>query len=82
MTDYDLELERVAAEIIKCKAKKVLIQLADGLKPYAKHIQQSLQKNLSKKRDDVEIFFYLNSCYGKCDIPTVKGIDIIVQFGH
>jgi len=82
MADYDLELERVASEIIKRKAKKVLIQLADGLKPYAEAIQEYLQANLKSDSHNVEIFFYLNSCYGKCDIPSVKGIDLIIQFGH
>ena len=36
--EYDLELKRVASEIKKQKAKKVLIQLPDGLKPQATEI--------------------------------------------
>ena len=35
MADYDLELEKVAEKIKKEKAKTVLIQLPDGLKPKA-----------------------------------------------
>jgi len=79
--DYDLELNRVVKEIKKAKAKKVLIQVPDGLKPYATQIQDELKKELK----NIEFFIWLDSCYGACDIPieTEKlGIDLIVQFGH
>lgn len=78
--DYDFELERVAKEITKQKAKKVLIQLPEGLKPYAVEIADIL-----KKQAKAEIFIWMDSCFGACDIPleTEKlGIDMIVPFGH
>jgi 2-(3-amino-3-carboxypropyl)histidine synthase len=80
--EYDLELERVVKEIKKSKAKKVLIQLPDGLKRYATQIQEELEKQL---KGQAEFFIWLGSCFGACDIPleTEKlGIDLIVQFGH
>jgi len=78
--EYDLELERVVKEIKKQKAKKVLIQLPDGLKPFATSIVEELNQRINCK-----IFIWLGSCYGGCDVPleTEKlGIDLIVQFGH
>jgi diphthamide biosynthesis enzyme Dph1/Dph2-like protein len=80
--DYDLELERVAKEIRDQKARKVLIQLGDGLKPRAMEIQESLSG-----KTDAQIYFWMGSCYGKCDIPEIidnkKGdFDLLVQFGH
>jgi len=80
--NYDLELARAVKEIQKAKSKKVLIQLPDGLKPYATQISDRLTKELKGK---VQFFIWLDSCYGACDIPieTEKlGIDLIVQFGH
>jgi 2-(3-amino-3-carboxypropyl)histidine synthase len=82
--DYDLELERVLTEIEKHKAKKVLVQLGEGLKPRAIDIQEYLQTAL---KDTCQIYFWLNSCYGKCDIPEIidakhNDFDLLIQFGH
>ena len=83
--DYDLELVKVVAEIRKRNAKKILIQLAEGLKPRAQEIQEHIQESL--RENAPEIFFWLNSCYGKCDIPDFlnnkdNDIDLLIQFGH
>lgn len=82
--DYDLELEKVVAEIKKHKAKKVLIQLGEGLKPRSKEIQEHIQESLG---NTCKIYFWLNSCYGKCDIPEIidaknNDFDLLIQFGH
>ena len=83
--DYDLELETAVQEIKKRKAKKILIQLSEGLKPRAIEIQTHIVQEM--KDDAPEIFFWLNSCYGKCDIPELlnnkdNDIDMLIQFGH
>lgn len=83
--DYDLELDKAVQEIKKRKAKRVLIQLGEGLKPRAIEIQEHIHKMM--KEDAPEIFFWLNSCYGKCDIPEMlnskdNDIDLLIQFGH
>jgi len=81
--DYDLELERVVKEIKKQKAKRVLIQLPEGLKPQATLIVDEL-KNQTKGK--VGFLIWLDSCFGACDVPAKEaetlGIDLIVQFGH
>jgi len=81
--EYNLELERVANTIKKQKAKRVLIQLPDGLKQYATQIVDELKNKFKIKSD---IFIWLDSCYGACDIPIAESeklkIDLIVQFGH
>jgi 2-(3-amino-3-carboxypropyl)histidine synthase len=77
---YNLELEKAVSEIKKTKAKRVLIQLADGLKPKAKEIQEILQKNTNS-----EIIIWGGSCFGSCDIPLEAknlNIDLILQWGH
>ena len=78
--DYDLELERVVDRINKEKARLVCIQLADGLKPKAKLIQNEIEKKTNAK-----VVIWAGSCFGACDIPLeVKrmGIDLLIQFGH
>ena len=42
---YDLELKRIISEIKKIKAKLVLLQFPDGLKPYATVVVDYLKEN-------------------------------------
>ena len=74
---HDLELHKAAEEIRKSMANTVLVQLPEGLKPKAKEIADFLEKSTSAK-----IFIWAGSCYGACDVPDVKGIDLLIQFGH
>ena len=80
---YDFELEKVLEKIRLEKAKTVLLQFADGLKPFATSIVSYLEKNIS----GVEFIIWIGSCYGACDYPVgLEGlrprIDLVVQFGH
>jgi len=72
---YDLEINKIKKKIKSKKAKKVLLQLPDGLKPYASKIIEKI------KTKNVEIFVWAGSCFGACDLPQVK-VDLIVQLGH
>ena len=74
--EYDLELERAIEEIKKSKAKKVCIQLPDGLKPEAGKIAKEL-----KSKTEADIIIWLGSCYGACDIPKIEA-DLLIQWGH
>ena len=79
---YELELDRVLKEIKKDKAKLVLLQFPDGLKPYATAIV-----DLLREKTGAEFLIWFGSCYGACDMPVLgkeleKKIDLIVQFGH
>ena len=81
---YDLELGKIILEIKKKKAKLVLLQFPDGLKPYATAVVDFLEE---KTKGDVEFLIWFGSCFGACDTPTglekIKPkIDLIVQFGH
>ena len=75
---YDLELERAVSVIRKEKAKRVCVQLPDGLKPEAKKIADFLQQNTK-----ADVFIWAGSCFGACDIPNLpKDFDIVIQWGH
>jgi diphthamide biosynthesis enzyme Dph1/Dph2-like protein len=76
--NLNLELEKFFSAIKVSKAKTILVQLPDGLKPKAKEIQEATKK----KFPSVKLTFWAGSCYGACDVPNVKGFDLLVQFGH
>ena len=65
---YDLELGKVVKTIKKNKAKLILLQFPDGLKPYATPIVDFLRKQTSNK---VEFLIWLDTCYGACDTPVL-----------
>ena len=80
--NYDLELEKVVKEIKAKKAKLVLLQFPDGLKPYVTCVVDYLEG-----KTKAEFLIWFGSCYGACDLPTgidkIKPkIDLVVQFGH
>ena len=79
---YNLEFEKIILEIKKSKAKLVLLQFPDGLKPYATSIVDYLRKETK-----AEFLIWLESCYGACDTPTGTEklnpkVDLVIQFGH
>lgn len=75
--ELDLELEKAVNKIRESQAKLVCLQLPDGLKPRAEDIKRELEKNTS-----AEIFIWLGTCYGACDVPNLKNFDLLLQFGH
>ncbi|MCK4670592.1 MAG: diphthamide synthesis protein [Nanoarchaeota archaeon] len=77
---YELELEKAAEKIKKNRAKRVCLQLPDGLKPKAKDIQNFLESNT-----DAEVYIWMGTCFGACDLPLgldTAGIDLLIQWGH
>ncbi len=79
---YDLELDRIISEIKTKKAKLVLLQFPDGLKPYATSVVDFL-----REKTNSEFLIWIGTCYGACDSPTgiedlKPKIDLVIQFGH
>ncbi|MCK4553067.1 hypothetical protein KAT80_02595 [Candidatus Pacearchaeota archaeon] len=93
---YDLELEKVISKIKSEKAKLVLLQFPDGLKPYATAVVDYLEEKLAPKgvppdmQDGIfggKFLIWLGDCFGACDTPVLgkdleKQIDLVIQFGH
>ncbi|MBL7100344.1 MAG: diphthamide synthesis protein [Nanoarchaeota archaeon] len=75
--EYNLELEKAIDEIKKRKAQIVCIQLPEGLKQKATEITDCL-----KKETDAEILIWAETCFGACDIPKLKDVDLLIQWGH
>jgi len=78
---YDLEVERVSDEIKRRHAKRVLLQLPDGLRPQAFKLVSALRKGTG-----AEILLLGDSCYGACDVALLQAealnADLIVHYGH
>jgi len=80
MKQFDFEEERVKQEILKLGAKRVLIQLPEGLKPEAPRIAKAIEKL------GVLPIISADPCYGACDLATADaenlGADLIIHYGH
>lgn len=79
---YDLELDKVVSDILKSKARLVLLQFPDGLKPYATSVVDYLEE-----KTKAVFLIWFGSCFGACDSPVglekIKPkIDLVIQFGH
>lgn len=78
--NYNLELEKAVEKIKEKKAKLVCIQLPDGLKPEAKEIVETLEKETSAR-----VLIWLGSSYGVCDLPLGLerlGVELLFSWGH
>jgi 2-(3-amino-3-carboxypropyl)histidine synthase len=80
MKEFDFEEERIKQEIAKLGAKRVLLQLPEGLKPEGLSLAKIVEKTGALP------IISADPCYGACDLATDDagrlGIDLIVHFGH
>ena len=80
MEAYDLELKRVIDKVKSSKAKRICVQLPDGLKPKAQDVVDEIQN-----QTNAEVFIWLGTNFGACDIPQGLNrleIDLLVSWGH
>jgi 2-(3-amino-3-carboxypropyl)histidine synthase len=77
---FDFEEERLKQEISKTNAKRVLLQMPEGLKPEAPRIAKMVEKAGALP------IISADPCYGACDLATSEaealGVDLLVHFGH
>jgi 2-(3-amino-3-carboxypropyl)histidine synthase len=80
MLEFDFEEQRVKQEIARLGAKRVLLQMPQGLKPEAVKIAQTIEAS------GAVAIISSDPCYGACDIAVndAEGLDVdlIVHFGH
>ncbi len=80
--EYDFELDKVVEYIRKVNAKRILLQLPDGLKRYHEYIVDYIESKLK----DTSVYISLTPTYGACDIAVDEarrlGVDLIVHVGH
>lgn len=80
MKGFDFEEERIKQEITRMNAKRVLLQMPEGLKPEAPRIAKLVEKAGALP------IISADPCYGACDLATSEaenlGVDLIIHFGH
>jgi 2-(3-amino-3-carboxypropyl)histidine synthase len=80
MLGFDFEEERIKKEIAHHGAKRVLLQMPQGLKPEATKMAQIVEQ-----AGAIPIISS-DPCYGACDIALTEaeglGVDLVVHFGH
>ena len=80
MNGFDLEEQRIKQEILKLGAKRVLLQMPQGLKPQATAIAKTVEAC------GAVAVILADPCYGACDIAVNEAegldVDLIVHFGH
>ncbi len=80
MKGFDFEEERIKQEISKLGAKRVLLQLPEGLKPEGPRLATIVEKTGAIP------IVSADPCYGACDLAIDSsqslGVDLIVHFGH
>ena len=80
MKGFDFEEERIKQEIVKQGAKRVLLQLPEGLKPEASRLSMIVEKAGALS------IISADPCYGACDLgdndANRLGADLVVHFGH
>jgi 2-(3-amino-3-carboxypropyl)histidine synthase len=80
MKQFDFEEERIKQEIKKLEAKRVLIQLPEGLKPEGPRLARIVEKIGALP------IVSTDPCYGACDLATAEaeglGVDLIIHYGH
>ncbi len=76
----DFEKEKLIEELKKRKPKKVLVQLAEGIKQDAPEISKYIEEL------GIEVIFSGETCWGGCSVGIQEaealGVDLIVHFGH
>jgi 2-(3-amino-3-carboxypropyl)histidine synthase len=79
--EYDFEEERIIKEIKERKAKKVLIQLPEGVKKEGLRLSKLIERKTNAK-----VFISGGSCWGGCDLAIGEAkkinVDLLVHFGH
>ncbi len=81
MDMFDLEEEKLLAEIEKRGARKILIQLPDGLKTEGPRLA-----GLVREKAGAEVFISASPAWGACDLSLDAAVrlkaDLLVHYGH
>lgn len=80
MKGFDFEEERIKQEIARLGAKRVLLQLPEGLKPDAPRLAKIVEKAGALP------IVSADPCYGACDLAMSEaealGADLLIHYGH
>ncbi|MEB3779862.1 MAG: diphthamide biosynthesis enzyme Dph2 [Desulfurococcales archaeon] len=81
---YDIDYDLIVDSIVNSEARRVVIQLPDGLKQYSHNIYKCIEGRLPRW---VDVYIHADPNYGACDLQygqlwaTLKP-DLIIHIGH
>lgn len=79
---YDFEIPRIVDEIRRISARRIMIQMPDGLKRFSWFLREELRKQVP----GLEIVFSASPSWGACVLEDVEaaegGFDLLVHIGH
>jgi len=80
MVMFRLEEDLLEGEVVRRRARRVLIQLPEGLKRFAFRLASVVE------RAGAEAIVSIDPCFGACglavDEAEVLGVDLIIHYGH
>lgn len=80
MINFNFEEERIKQGIARLNAKRVLLQMPEGLKPEAIRLAKLVEKAGALP------IVSADPCYGACDLATSEAetldVDLLIHFGH
>lgn len=80
MIELKMDLGKALKEIKARNAKRVLLQLPEGLKTKAKELIEELEKN------GIEVIHLIDPCFGACDLAEYEidllNADLVIHLGH
>jgi 2-(3-amino-3-carboxypropyl)histidine synthase len=77
---YTADIAAVIVAVKKEKAKRILLQLPDGLKPRAQEFATKIEEETG-----ATVLLWAGSSFGACDLPQgveKLNIDLLFHFGH
>ena len=78
---YNLELPKVVEEVKRRGSRRVLLQLPDGMRPFAFQLVKAIREGTG-----AEVYLSGDSCYGACDVASRQAselnADLLVHYGH
>ena len=78
---YRIDLSRLEEEARRRGARRVALQLPDGVKPLARRIADCISEKLG-----LEVVIHGDSVFGACDLQWEKvsrlGVDLVLHLGH
>ncbi len=80
MSIFDFEEARIVDEVRRRRARRIAIQLPEGLKPHGARLAELLEEL------GCTVFLLADPCYGACDAALSEarelGVDLLIHFGH
>ncbi|MCX8208515.1 MAG: diphthamide biosynthesis enzyme Dph2 [Sulfolobales archaeon] len=79
--DYELDMGRVVRAVLESRARRILVQLPEGLKRHYPALLKCIKERVGL---DVEVYLDASPAYGSCliDLESTGSYDLVLHVGH